>query len=299
MQVGGDNFTLDYGKPYGFMRLDDYLQHHDVPVMLWGASVGPFETKPAFAREMFDHLRLMRAIFLRESDSYEYLKQHGVDANLQRMSDPAFVMDPIEPLPEKIGCELPLDAIGLNLSPWMAKYVTGGDIDAWVAVGVEIVQAIADATGRAIVLVPHVTWSCTNDHAYLKNVAAVCREKGIQGVCCLGENLSAAEIKWVISRCVVFAGARTHSTIAALSTCVPTLSLAYSRKAMGLNQDIYGCQDYCIQPAEITPACVAKRIADLLTKRDDVSKHLAGVIPMIRENALKSGAILRQLIENQ
>ena len=290
LQVGGDNYTLDYGSPRQFMRLDDYLHQHDVPVVLWGASVGPFEADPAFAREMLAHLRAMRAIFLRESDSYEYLKQHGVDGNLHRMSDPAFAMEPVEPPAAKIGGRLPTNPIGLNLSPLMARYVTGGDVDAWVKIGADMVQCILDATQREVLLVPHVTWAETNDHAFLRDVAETCARRGVQGVFCLSDKLSAAETKWVISRCAVFAGARTHSTIAAFSTCVPTLSLAYSRKAKGLNQDIFGNQDYCLQPAEITPLRVAQRIADVLSKRDAVRAHLAGAIPSIRANALQGGA---------
>lgn len=300
VQIGGDNYTLDYGLPSQFMRLDNYLRRQHLPVVLWGASVGPFEAAPAFAPTMFAHFRTMRAIFLRESGSYEYLKEHGVDANLHRMADPAFAMAPVEPPAEKLGCALPEGAIGLNLSPLMAKYTTNGDISEWTKTGADIVQRIADATDCDVVLIPHVTWARTNDHSLLRDIAnLLCDSSRMKNrVYCLSDKLSAAETKWVISRCAVFAGARTHSTIAALSTCVPTLSLAYSRKAVGLNQDIFGSQEHCLQPAEITPAIVAERIASLLAKRDAVRKHLSRVIPHIRESAMSSGAALRTIVEN-
>ena len=67
-----------------------------------------------------------------------------------------------------------------------------------------------------------------------------------------------------------FAGARTHATIAAISSCVPTLSLAYSRKARGLNQDVFGSQEYCVQPSEITPGGIAERMANLLANGDAI-----------------------------
>jgi polysaccharide pyruvyl transferase WcaK-like protein len=118
-------------------------------------------------------------------------------------------------------------------------------------------------------------------------------------VFCLNDKLSAAETKWVISRCRAFAGARTHSTIAAISSAVPTLSLAYSRKARGLNQDIFGHQEFCLQPPEITPTNIAERMANLLASSDAIAKHLAGLLPGIRERALNAGAILRRLAESQ
>ena len=126
LEVGGDNYSLDYGllTVKGFMELDDYLHRRGIPIVLWGASVGPFEADPAFAPEMFAHLRRMKAIVVRESNSYDYLRQRGLDGNLQRMSDPAFVMEPVEPPADKIGCDVPPGAIGLNLSPLMARYVT-------------------------------------------------------------------------------------------------------------------------------------------------------------------------------
>ena len=256
LQVGGDNFSLDYGllTVKGFMELDDDLYRRGLPVVLWGASVGPFEADPAFAPEMFAHLRRMRAIMVRETDSDQYLRAHGFDGNLRRMSDPAFLMEPVEPPADKLGCEVPPGAIGLNLGPLMARYVTARDIDAWVHQSAEIVQSVAAATGRDVLLIPHVTWSKNDDRSFLRRVLAACSAAQSKKIHLLSGELSAAELKWVISRCAAFAGMRTHSTIAAISSCVPTLSMAYSRKARGLNQDIFGSQDYCIQPSEITPS---------------------------------------------
>jgi hypothetical protein len=79
---------------------------------------------------------------------------------------------------------------------------------------------------------------------------------------------------------------------------VPTLSLAYSRKARGLNQDIFGSQEFCLQPTETTPTNIAERIANLLVRSDAIAKHLTGLLPGIRERAMHSGVILRRLVES-
>lgn len=299
LQIGGDNYSLDYGRPEIFMALDNYLKQKAVPVILWGASVGPFEAEPEFAPRMYEHLHILRAIFVRESSSYEYLSRLGKVVNLHTMSDPAFVMEPIEPSSDKIGYPLPPGVIGLNLSPLMAKYITGGDAKAWVEKSVSIVRSVVDVTHRDVLLVPHVTRSNTNDHAFLTSVADACSKARIKNVFCLGGNLSAAEIKWVISRCSVFAGARTHATIAAISSAVPTLSFAYSRKALGLNDDIFGSQEYCLQPVEVSPTTVANRIAALLEQSEVIVNRLQQILPGIRESALHSGAILRSLIQSR
>lgn len=295
LQIGGDNYTLDYGLPRKFMRLDEYLHERGVPIVLWGGSVGPFEAAPIFVPEMLAHLRTMRAILVRESDSYEYLKQHSIEAKLHRMSDPAFVMEPVEPRAEKLGSCPPSGVIGLNLSPMMAKYVTNGDMDAWVRLGADILQSIIARTQHYVLLIPHVTGAESNDHEFLCRVASACSRTTSARVFCLADNLSAAETKWVISRCVVFAGARTHSTIAAISSAVPTLSLAYSRKARGLNQDIFASQDFCLQDLEITPTHVAERINTLLARSSDIGKRLASLLPGIRDRAFHGGTLLRSL----
>ena len=62
---------------------------------------------------------------------------------------------------------------------------------------------------------------------------------------------NAPETKWIISKMKFFAGARTHSTIAALSSYVPTLSFAYSIKAKGINKDIFGHEDLLYEPGKI------------------------------------------------
>ena len=62
-------------------------------------------------------------------------------------------------------------------------------------------------------------------------------------------------IKGYISRCELFIGARTHATIAAYSTGVPTLVLGYSVKARGIAYRFVwnrgklcnACTEYCIR----------------------------------------------------
>ena len=300
LQIGGDNFTLDYGLSTVkmFMDLDDHLKRRGVPVVLWGASVGPFEAEPAFAPGMFAHLRRLRAIMPRETDSCQYLREHGVADNLHRMSDPAFAMDAVEPPAERIGCAVPPGAIGLNLSPLMARYVTARDLEAWVHASADIVRSVVAATGRDVLLIPHVTWAKSDDRAFLRRVLAACPAPACSKVLLADGDMPAAELKWIISRCAVFAGARTHSTIAAISSGVPTLSLAYSRKARGLNQDVFGRQDYCVQPTEITPAGIAQRIANLLDQETAIREYLARALPPIRQMAFQAGALLRRLMED-
>ena len=86
--------------------------------------------------------------------------------------------------------------------------------------------------------VPH--FDGVDDFAFLATVTESASKEAKHQIRVLPEGLNASEIKWIISQCSAFIGARTHSTIAALSSSVPTISLGYSLKAKGINEDIFG-----------------------------------------------------------
>jgi len=107
---------------------------------------------------------------------------------------------------------------------------------------------------------------------------------------------NAAEIKWIISRMTRFAGARTHSTIAALSSSVPTLSFAYSIKAKGIKRDIFGHTDYCVDANVLDAKAVAGRVTSMLDDSAAIRNDLAVKIPVLQRAALSAGAGLKHLI---
>ncbi len=107
---------------------------------------------------------------------------------------------------------------------------------------------------------------------------------------------NAAETKWIISQMAFFAGARTHSTIAALSSGIPTLSFAYSIKARGINRDLFGHTNYCMDPEDLDAEAVASRVTSMLDESATIRSDLAGRIPGIQRAALSAGMGLKHLI---
>ena len=67
LSVGGDNYSLDYGVPRLFTDLDDIVLNNNKPLIIWGASVGPFDKRPDYEKFMRDHLKKVTGIFVRES----------------------------------------------------------------------------------------------------------------------------------------------------------------------------------------------------------------------------------------
>jgi polysaccharide pyruvyl transferase WcaK-like protein len=296
LSVGGDNYSLDYGIPRLYTVLDDIVLEKKKPLILWGASVGPFDALPEYERYMIDHLKKVTAIFARESVTVDYLAKKGVSENVYLVADPAFLMDPIEPKVESKHLAIDKDAIGINLSPLMAKYVTGGNLLKWERVAADIVSSIAEKTSRPIYLVPHVTISYSNDFTFLEKIRDLTESNIKREINLIPPSYNAAEIKWIISHMSLFAGARTHSTIAALSSSIPTLSFAYSIKAQGINRDIFGHEAYCLTPDQLTPEIVTTRIESMLAATDQINRELMEKIPIIQKRAMNSGQYLKDLL---
>jgi len=295
LSIGGDNYSLDYGVPKLYTDLDDLILARRKPMMIWGASVGPFSNLPDYEKYMSDHLSSITGIFARESATIEYLKSIGVTKNVYPVADPAFLMDPSKP--EGIDDIIPVkgDAIGINLSPLMAKFVTGRNLDQWTKISAAIIEKIAKSTEMSIYLIPHVTINESNDYTFMKNVLSQVQDKN-KKINLMSPDYSAAELKWIISRMEIFVGSRTHSTIAALSSSVPTLSLAYSIKAQGINRDIFGNTSYCLNSTNLDAKAVADRMTSMLDRKAQIRRELDERIPEIRRSASNAGMILKQII---
>lgn len=296
LQLGGDNYSLDYGRPWDYIAIDRFLQKRGVPVFLWGASVGPFDQDPEFQSVIHGHLKTLAGIFVRETATRDYLLRHGIVDNVHLVADPAFLMRPAEPSDHSVRALVSDAPVGINISPLVARFSDASSLDDWCSKATEMVIACARRVRRPILLVPHVA-SPKHDEDDYAFMARIKEQVGTSaGVPIrLVPPLGAAELKWVIGRCKAFAGARTHSTIAALSSGVPTLSLSYSVKAIGINQDTFGHQDFCRSVKSISPDQFATIVARLVDDGDAIRSDLESRLPELRASAYSAGHILRGL----
>lgn len=293
LEVGGDNYSLDYGRPERYLRLDDDILRSGRPLYLWGASVGPFEKDPDFCPRMLRHLGRFTRIFVRETVSEEYLHDHGLGHLVTRVADPAFVMSPQAPAGSADWAGRFAGRLGVNLSPIMHRYRPGWSFPEWQQAATEFLRLLLRDHER-LVLVPHV-FAATLPRCDLQFMSTLVAGLAPAEQACLEllpGHLTAAELKWCISHFAAFVGARTHSTIAALSTGVPTLSLGYSRKATGINRDLFGNDDYVLPVAELTPAAASERTAWLWSRRAETRQQLQAILPRVRAEAAKAAQLV-------
>ena len=297
LSIAADNYSPYHGTSRMFVTLDDLVLSKDRPLVLWGASVGPFHIEPEHEALMSEHLKKATAIFARETATMRYMRRIGVAANVRRTADPSFLLDAMRP--EGILDEYPVyeDAIGLNFSPRLAGHVTDGDMDAWTKMVASIIDQVALRTELPIFLIPHATRACSDDHAFMKSALALAKKT--EKVILLPPTYSAIETKWIISQMEVFAGARTHAVIDAISSCVPTLSLGYGMKTIGINHDAFGSTRYYLSPAYLTPERVASRLVAMLDERSAIREQMIGRSRNLLNLAWNSGAELRAVLDGR
>ena len=111
----------------------------------------------------------------------------------------------------------------------------------------ELIKHILSTTGYKIALIPHVVWAHNDDREPLKLLYDMFSECGRV---VLIEDKKCTKLKNIIANSKHFVGARTHSTIAAYSSKVPTLVMGYSNKAKGIAKDLFGTYENYVLPVQ-------------------------------------------------
>ena len=281
LSIGGDNYCYN-----GVDRLGYYnrmLQKKGAKTVLWGCSIEPSVLKGA----VIEDLKSYDLITVRESLSYEGLKNVGIADNLLLCPDPAFQLDTMEVnLPEGFDKS---NTIGINVSPLVS---TCGNLV--MENYLELIKYILEDSSNKILLIPHVIKEETDDRETLRFLME--QFAGNERIKMLDDSNCMA-LKGTISKCRLFVGARTHATIAAYSTCVPTLAVGYSVKARGIARDIFGTEEnYVVSVQDFTNKNDLKNAFQWLKQHEkDVERILMRRMPEYCEKALIAGAAVKRL----
>lgn len=282
--IGGDNYCYEWSAKQG-VALDKKIRKICKKNVLWGCSID----KEALSEEVIADLKGFDLITAREAFTYELLKE--INPNTVKVADPAFLLDRIDlPLPNGF---IENNTVGINISPLIMDY---GE-DSTILVNYEnLIQYIIDYTDMNICLIPHVVWEYNNDrkpidYLYQKffETGRVCRID--DGNCC--------ELKGYIARCRFFVGARTHATIAAYSSLVPTLVVGYSIKSRGIAHDLFGTDNnYVISVQSLNSENnLLQAFQWMMKNEEEIKKHLKKVIPAYKEQARSARDALEKLLE--
>lgn len=271
LSVGGDNYC--YGGTGIYAWLNGQYRKQGIKTVLWGCSVEPDVVRePKVAKDLANYA----LVATRESITYDTIRQ--VNPNTILMPDPAFFMEP-KACPPDPRLEHG-NVIGLNISPLIVS--NEGKAGMAYENYKNLIAHILEHTDCDIALIPHVVWKSNDDRTVLRRLYEEfgCHERLIPV-----EDHTAPELKYIISKCRLFVGARTHATIAAYSSGVPTLVVGYSVKARGIARDLFGTEEGYVLPVqklshseELTEAfraLVAREEADRVHLKEFLPSYLA------------------------
>ena len=299
LAVGGDNYSLDYRIPSPIMAVDRFAMDRGKPVILWGGSVGPFDRVPALVAPMTRHLSRMHHVAARESVSYDYLTDKLGLRNVIRMADPAFVLAPESVEMDAFWPTGDGRVLGLNVSELIERYRRPGQ-DLRAEVG-DFIRHVVTVHGMGVLLVPHVNPLTDDgtggDSAYMAPLLAQVADLG-DAVKMMPRRFNAAQTKYVISKLCFFMGARTHATIAALSSGVPTISIAYSVKARGINRDLFGSEDMVLQTPDVSAASLREALERLLRDESPLRAMLTRRVGELQTMARSATARISEQLVN-
>lgn len=280
--IGGDNYC--YPGTELLAAENELLRRRGAKTVLWGCSVEPELTKdPAIAKDLARY----DLITARETISYEALK--AVNPNTILVADPAFTLERKNlPLPDGW---VEGKMVGINASPLI---LDSGDGALVMEAYRNLIRRILETTELHIALIPHVVWESNDDRKVLMPLYEEFRNTG--RVLMIDDH-NCMELKGFIARCRMFIGARTHATIAAYSSCVPTLVLGYSVKSRGIARDLFSSEEHYVIPVQgMTDSNALTDGFDwLLEHESSIRDHLVQVMPEYIANAYSAVNVVKEL----
>ena len=265
LSTGGD--MMCYGDNQ-VIYTNELMFSKGIKTVLWGCSIGKENLTP----EKIKTLQHFSKIYARESLTAEVLTNLGLK-DVATFPDPAFILEP------EI-CELPQiftgDVIGINLS----NYVVG-DYNLNTNFGNEIkklIEYILQETKLNILLIPHVLWKGQDDRIITNYIIE--SYKNNPRISALDSNsYNYCQLRYIISQCKYFIGARTHSIISAYSTCTPAIALGYSIKSKGIAKDLKLPKELIVDSKNYTKDELLISFKYLLNSGEEIRNHLQKVMP--------------------
>lgn len=268
-EIGGDSYCYSDASRAELINDHDTWHKGKLKTVFWGCSIEPDLLNNT---KISENMKKYDLITARESISYEALKK--VNPNTILVSDSAFLLKKCElPLPKEFQSS---DLVGINLSPLAenCEKIPGITRKNYCA----LIEKILNETEMKILLIPHVVWNHDDDRVVLK---ALHDKYKASGRLLLIDDNNCEELKGYISRCRFFIGARTHATIAAYSSGVPTLVLGYSVKSIGIAKDLFGNYDHYVLPVQNLEESndLAEGFSWIMAHENEIKKRLTDVLP--------------------
>lgn len=289
----GDSFSDIYGIKRFFKHSILKLTTLNLKkkLIIMPQTLGPFKKKwvKYVAKKVINKAD---KVFVRDDISKDIISnQLGIKRKIIYIPDMAFYMIPNSKISidKFINCRNK-SIIGLNVNALL--YSGGYDGKNMFGLKVnykklidELIERILKIDNVELILIPHVItkeFEVEDDLRICQNIAKKLGTKLSRKIYSLDKEYREDEIKAIISGCDFFIGSRMHSCIGAISTKVPTVPLAYSRKFLGV-WDKIGL-GYCVLDLKsLEKSEVIENVMKNFNNRNEISKKLEVEIPLLKK----------------
>lgn len=288
VSIGGDMYCYEASKKEAIVANSTFVRAGATTV-LWGCSIEPELLEDP---EVVADMKRYALITPRESITERALKKAGITENVKLFPDPAFALEPEETeLPSHF---VPGKTIGINISPMIVR--NEGKSGITMENYRNLIEHVLQNTDNCVALIPHVMWRHNDDRLPLKELY---RGYEANERVLLFQDMSCCKLKYIISQCRAFIGARTHATIAAYSSCVPTLVVGYSVKARGIAKDLFGTEKHYVLPVQTleNPEELIQAYEWIMNREQKIRSRLETIMPEYCARAKEAGQEVRKLWE--
>lgn len=272
-----------------------------VPTVKAAQALGSFNTQPnnLLAKVVLPKLT---AICARGARTREHLDSLNL-TNVTDVADLAFSLEESASLPVHVQAQMP--ASGASFIVIMPSAVVRGLFE---STGADYVQAMAglvrqirSTTQLPVVIVPHSYRvgqgeGRMNDGPVCREVAAACAGDSL--VIGIDADLTAGELRRVVSLSQVLVTSRFHAMISGLATCTPTVVVGWSHKYREVLDD-FGLADFGMDSAELShPERIVQKVQYALQNSDTISTQIERSLPAVREKSARNFTVIAQAVRS-
>ena len=297
---GGDSFSDIYGlSRLLYVCLPQLLALAlGKRLILLPQTIGPFKSavSRAIARAILTRAEI---IFSRDqegvTETQELMGSADKEQKVKFCYDVGFVLEPVRP--NELGLEIDVrkermaNVVGLNVSGLL--YMGGYSRNNMFGLKLDYKNLIPDLIDvmirkhdSAVILIPHVFGShAESDSVVCQRIFSSLKERYGEKLMMASGKYDQSGIKYIIGLCDFFIGSRMHACIAALSQHIPTVSIAYSKKFIGVMRTI-GVSELVADPRQLGQEEILRVIGEAFEQKARLKTHLEKVMPEVKGKVL-------------
>lgn len=302
IDLSGDGLTEEYGPKCLISHLVPIIVGELLrrPVFVCAQTIGPFTRMERIIRYI---LRCADRVTAREKLTLNYLSGLGLKPPQTTLTaDMAFLVPAVPKekamdILQKEGVPLDKPLVGLSISRLPGHMLGSWDMDHPTNLENEMAEVLRRIVQMGVrpIFVSHTTGPGPKRDDRVA-AARVAKFSGCErDISVLQGDYSAEEVKGVIAQTELFIGLRMHSCIGALSMGIPTVCIAYGRKAHGI-MGLTGQERWVMDITDITADRLSALVREAWLNREQMRASLAKEMPVVLGMARQNLQIVSDLL---